>query len=383
MQRPNRIVHITTVHNAFDQRIFHRECASLAQAGYDVTLLAFGDIAGVRDGVKIVSLGKEGDRRAGLNLNSRRKRTMLAFKEACALNADLYHFHDPELIGAGILLKKRTNACVVYDCHEDNVSYMLQKKYIFGPIRRMMATIVKIQEWRAVKILDAIITADEGMRSHFNRNGAKSAVRVDNFPRLDLFLDQAKGVIPKYDLVYHGTIPKYHLETCFAVDTELLKNGLEVTWLFIGKYADLDWARGEVRKRNAEKRFMFQGKIAHEEIASWVRLGRIGIVPLPDFPKFRRNVATKMFEFMALEMPVVLSDLPPARPFVGDGKCALLVDPNSPRQYADAIASLLADPSKCIDMGAEGKRRVVSDYNWDASFNRLNKLYERLLCQKY
>jgi len=378
----SHIVHITTVHKPFDQRIFHRECVSLTKTGYDVSLLAYGESEGDYDGVKLACLGKNDRFKAGSNLLNRWQRTRQAFKRAIDLNADLYHFHDPELIGAGIAIKKQTKASVIYDCHEDNVSYMLQKEYIPTPIRRIMAAVIEFQELKAVKVLDAIVTADDGMRKDFMHKGAKCTVSVDNFPRLDLFLEKANDISPKYDLVYHGTIPKYHLETCFSVDTELVKRGFEPTWLFIGKYSDFDWAKEEIREKKAENRFTFKGIVAHDEIARWVRLGRIGIIPLPNYPKFQSNVPTKLFEFMALKMPVVLSNLPPSRPYVGDGKCAIMVDPDSPHEYADAISDLIADPHRRNEMGKEGNRRVVSRYNWETSFSKLLKLYKELLCTK-
>lgn len=373
------IVHLTTVHTPSDQRIFHRECVSLARAGYDVTLLAYGDIGGTLDGVKLVSLGKNRRAKPGLDILDRLKRVRQAFKQAFHEKADLYHFHDPELITTGLGLKRKTNARVVYDCHEDNVAYMMQKKYIPAPLRRILATTIHYQENRVAKCLDAIITADEGMRKCFIRKGARNTINVDNYPRLDLFLNKTDDVIPEYDLVYHGTLPKYHLETCFAVDSELVRMGMRCSWLFIGKCPDVKWAQDLVKKRNAEDRIVFKDPVPHEEIAKWARLGRIGIIPLPNYPKFRRNIPTKLFEFMALKMPVVLSNLPPSRPFVGDGRCAIMVDPNSPCEYATAIKELLENQRQRIEMGEEGHRRVLSEFNWEFSSRKLLDLYTRLL----
>lgn len=373
------IVHITTVHTPFDQRILHRECVSLVRAGYDVSLLAYGDIGGTFDGVKLVSLGKNGRAKPGLDILDRVKRIRRAFNQAIQERADLYHFHDPELIATGLGLKRHTQACVVYDCHEDNVAYMMQKKYIPAPLRRIMATAIHFQENRAAKYLDAIVTADEGMRHCFLKKGARNTINVYNYPRLDLFLNSADHIIPEYDLVYHGTIPKYHLETCFAIDSELVRKGMACSWLFIGKCPDLKWAKDVVKKRKAEDRIVFKDPVPHQEIAKWARLGRIGIIPLPNYPKFRRNIPTKLFEFMALKMPVVLSNLPPSRPFVGDGSCAIMVDPDSPAEYATAINDLLKNQRQRIKMGAEGHRRVVSEFNWEFSSRKLLELYTQLL----
>lgn len=43
MRSNKKIVHMTTVHHPFDPRIYHKECLSIQEAGYDVTLLAQKD----------------------------------------------------------------------------------------------------------------------------------------------------------------------------------------------------------------------------------------------------------------------------------------------------------------------------------------------------
>ena len=57
-----RIVHLTSAHPALDGRIFHKECRSLARAGYEVMQVGNYDLNGIVDGVRLRGLGSSKDR---------------------------------------------------------------------------------------------------------------------------------------------------------------------------------------------------------------------------------------------------------------------------------------------------------------------------------
>lgn len=372
-----RVVHITTVHAPFDQRIFHRECYSIAKAGYDVTLLTHHVRDEIREGVKLVSLGAPYLGKAKLRLLDRWLRTRIALRIALSHPADIYHFHDPELIGVALEMKRRTSARIIYDCHEDNIGYALQKRYIPRYLRFLMAKIIEIYECKAARCLDAIVVADEGVRQRFADFGAKSEI-IYNFPRLELFGKVARDV-PRFDLVYHGTLPKYHIELCLAIDDAIVQRGRYVRWLLFGRISNPEWVKHQIIQRNASERIVIGGMVPHDDVAKVVSQASIGIIPLPDLPKFQHNIPTKLFEFMALGLPVILSDLPPSRPFVGDNLCGYMVPVDDIGAYADAIIQLLDDPALRFQMGNEGRKRVERQYNWGGEASKLLNLYKELM----
>lgn len=129
-----KICHITTVHPAHDARIFYRMCAGLAAKGHEVTLIASAPFAG-EFGVRSSPWNKR------IAPAGRISRIILALRAALAENADIYHFHDPELISLGLALKLlRPSKIVVYDVHEDYPSMMLEKYWIPQPIRPLIST---------------------------------------------------------------------------------------------------------------------------------------------------------------------------------------------------------------------------------------------------
>ena len=56
--KTTKVCHLASKHKMHDMRIFEKECKSLAKAGFDVTLIGFGDVAKteVIDGVRCISL---------------------------------------------------------------------------------------------------------------------------------------------------------------------------------------------------------------------------------------------------------------------------------------------------------------------------------------
>jgi glycosyltransferase involved in cell wall biosynthesis len=293
------------------------------------------------------------------------------------------HLHDPELILLGLWIKATQRARVVFDCHENNVGYILQKRYLAAWLRRCLVVGMTGLERLAARTFDAIVAADDGVANLFQRRyGARRVVTLHNFPRLDLFATPAADddtTERRFDLVYHGTIPRYHLEIAFEVAERLRQRGVEARWLLFGKCPEIEWARGELRRRGLESAFEIDPvSVPHTQVAARVRQARIGFIPLPDLPKFQHNIPTKLFEFMLLGMPTVLSDLPPSRPFVGDGVPAIMVPPADFDAYADAIAALLRDPARARSMGEAGRRRVVERFNWERESEKLFELYRTL-----
>src|SRR5690625_332219 len=96
MNKNIRVVHLTTVHHPYDPRIYFKQCMSLKRAGYDVTLIAqAADQQRNENETPIHHLPLK-------TYSSRWKRmifgTINAYKQAKKLRANIYVFHDPELL---------------------------------------------------------------------------------------------------------------------------------------------------------------------------------------------------------------------------------------------------------------------------------------------
>ena len=102
-----KVCHMTSAHGPEDVRIFHKECVSLARAGYDVYLVERGD-SYEKNGVHIVGVGQPSGGRLSRMTSFAKK----VYQAALALDADIYHFHDPELLPYGLKLKRDRKSVV-------------------------------------------------------------------------------------------------------------------------------------------------------------------------------------------------------------------------------------------------------------------------------
>lgn len=378
----HKALHITTVHTPFDPRVFYRECQSLTK-DFDVSLLCNIDHEKVVGNVKLIPLkNKHFVAIKPFLFFSRIAKAIYAYKKALKTKADIYHIHDPELLPVALRLKRKTNAVVIFDSHEDNRSYMKQKEYLPTFLKKIFSFFVSYYEKKAAQKLDTIITADEGVERYFNKNGAKTQI-IHNFPRIDYFDHNPDSALQKeFDLVYHGSIPKYLFKNILAIDKKLTERGYYLKWYLFGIISGFDWAKEQVTKLKHPERFKISHRIPHDIVATEVKKAKIGLIPLPNLPKFQSNIPTKLFEFMYMSMPVVLSDLPPSRTFVKNCDCAFLVNPSNFEGFAEKIIYLINNPEKAKEMGLKGKEKVIKLYNWDTESKKLTALYKRLLNNK-
>jgi glycosyltransferase involved in cell wall biosynthesis len=83
---------------------------------------------------------------------------------------------------------------------------------------------------------------------------------------------------------------------------------------------------------------------------------------------------------MALEAPIVASDLPAVREVVGaDGERALLVPPDRPAVLADALLRTLADPVAAAARASAARERFLETFTLDRVADATVSFYDRAL----
>lgn len=86
-----------------------------------------------------------------------------------------------------------------------------------------------------------------------------------------------------------------------------------------------------------------------------------------------------LVEAMAAGRAVVATDAGAVREILGEGEGGILVPPGEVRPLADAIASLLADPSRRDRLARAGRSRVEQHFSLEAHVQRITQVYAEIL----
>mgnify|MGYP001329985708 CR=1 FL=1 len=365
-----KVVHITSAHRAFDDRIFHKELKTLANAGYKVTLIAPHDKKEAIGNIEMVPIPKARNRFERMAISTLRA-LYLALKE----KADIYHFHDPELIPAAFIIKLLTGRKVVYDVHEDYKQKMLSYEWINKRYRKFVSIILDMLEKKFSTYFDYVITADSYVQSRFRRRKVEI---IANYPPLSFSAGlECTRNNTTFKLIYVGGISEDRGIVMIIESLKYLKNkniNFEV-------FGNTDNPMLLNLLNNTEKVKYF-GVVPWQEVSKHLANADVGLVLLQPVPAYfycpGENIV-KLFEYMSVGLPIIISNFPKLKKLILDIGCGIPVDPTNPEEIAKAIEYLIEHPEEAKQMGENGRKAVLEKYNWEHEEKKLLRIYDELL----
>ncbi len=358
---------LTSSHKANDDRIFHKQAKSIAGAGYDTAIIAPHRADEILDGIRIKAIKKVSGK-LGKAILTPLNVLAAAVKE----KADVYHFHDPELIPVGIVLRF-LGSKVIYDSHEYYKLKIMSRKRIPAGFRQIIALIYDFLETLAGRTFSGIITTDRVTEEKFKG----MAVTVSNPPYKGSISARPKKTSSIFKCVYIGGLEEDRGLFKMVEAMELVSD--QVRLVLAGPMSEEDHSR--------MKRFKGYSKVDYLGFIPWEKVlellpgcdaGLILIQPVPGYLYHGEN-SIKLFEYMMAGLPVLGSNFVNLEKIIMENECGLTVDPTSPARIAEKIMYLANNPELCRKMGANGVKAVMEKYNWEKEGEKLLALYDRIL----
>lgn len=371
-----KVCHLSSAHAPNDTRIFHKQCASLAKAGYQVSFVVKAKDAQsvgctTQKGVQVIQVP--------VDSSSRFKRMLFGakavYQKALEVDADIYEFHDPELLPYGLKLAKKGKK-VIFDSHEDYPTQIMEKEWIPTLLRRMISSAYRAYETHVVKQLDAVLFPCTKNGINIFENRAKQVVILSNAVMLEeMTPPQQEAQKPGDTICCTGSL------TYQRGITHLIRAAHQagVKLILAGQYSSEEYRR-ELEAMPEYSCVEYLGYIGRQELAQVYARSSIGMSTILNVGQYASldNFPTKVYEYMAAGLPVIVSDYPFMRRSVQQDDFGIAVDPVDVQAVAQAIGAILSDPQRAQQMGENGRQAVLQKYNWDIELKKLLELYDSL-----
>jgi glycosyltransferase involved in cell wall biosynthesis len=281
-----------------------------------------------------------------------------------AQNHDLVLVHDPELVLAAAGLRMRN---LIWDVHEDPAAALQVKSWMPALLRRPVASAWRWAE-RVAERRHYLLLAEYAYQQRFRQRHPVVANSVS----------VPKVIAPAGDerVSYLGTVTMSRgCDTMIEVGRELdRRTGGAVKVEVIGEAPDPE-ARQALRSASEAGHLSWLGFMRSEEALTRVSGSLAGLCLLRNLPNYRVSLSTKIVEYGALGVPVITTPLPLAADLVRSEDIGIEVPWNDPSAVVDAILKLRAEPELRRQMGANGHKVALREYDW----NRLSAEFVRVM----
>lgn len=364
------ICHITTAHPRYDVRIYHKYAKSLSRSGYDVSLCVADGLGNqFKEDVNFIDIGKSGNRFSRFFFSPWKM-----FNKVKRINADIYHFHDPEFLVPALFLKLAGRK-VIYDVHEDVPQSLKGRDWLPRWILKIIAFFFELLENFIAKRLTGIITATPHIRDRFLKIN-ENTIDINNYPIKEEFNCDKVPFENRKDICYTGAVTEIRgIRT--LMDAMLLCHE-DIKLHLAGTFADREFEK-EIINHKAKDRLIYHGLVDRDELSKIYNQCFAGMVTFLPYENHIHAQPNKIFEYMSAGLPVVGSDFKLWKDIIEEYKAGTCVNPKDAENIAQAINKYYLNRKLASSHGNNGKKIVQEKFNWEKEKQKLLSFYSGIL----
>lgn len=362
-----RVLLLSTVHPSTDSRIMYKMAPSL-QSHYEV-FCALPDVrGGLRDGRHLINLPKF-------------KRLLprilfahpIALFKCLRLRADVVHIFVPELIPLALLFQW-AGAKVVYEVQEN-----LFKKFAIKRFNNslLFKRLFRFFDKLARKRFHCLFTDDAYLEEY--RDLAKRFTVIHNYvslPVIDSHTHEGVRML-RPGIFYLGVLSMERCLDTMINALALLKNSYPDCHLHL--FGPVRVSKTELEAiaghAHARQNITFHGYTDQKVALRYARQSVAGIALLKPVADYPESFPTKLFEYMALKLPVITSDFPVYKRIVEESGSGFCISPYDPQALCNTLEQCINDSVLRLRMGNNGRKAAETSYNWASEEAKLLSFY--------
>jgi glycosyltransferase involved in cell wall biosynthesis len=289
---------------------------------------------------------------------------------------DILHTHMPTPWSSdmSILLAKIMKKKSIITIHNDMdkssfISKVVTKIYLY--------TFYKI----SLRLVDKIIVINPNWETSFTatknilKNHKKKISVLPNGIDLSLFKQTHKDRQNKNKLLFVSVLDKHHSFKGIDYLLEAVKivtNTIpDVELSIVGEGELKKYYQKKSKKLNIQKNVLFIGEVKHTDLANYYNNASVFILPSTEIEGF----GIVLLEAMACALPVIATDIVGTSKDIKKYNAGIIVKPKKTRVLANAILKLLNNQQQAKHMGANGRKLVEENYDWEKIATQIERIY--------
>lgn len=196
---------------------------------------------------------------------------------------------------------------------------------------------------------------------HFNPNAGNLHMNEGPF-----------GNDKRFIVMYHGALSrgKGLKETVKAIKI-LNSNYPDIVFFMLGDGE----AKGEltflIKMMNLENNVFLHVPVPYEDVPKYIASCNVGILPFPDMSWWRVSSPLKLIEYLAMEKPVIVTDIEAHRNVLNASLCGIFIKSSEPHEIAQGIIRAYNQRVRLKKIGKEGREIVTQRYTWEKQAEKL------------
>ena len=383
-----------------------KEARSLLKDGHNIYLIASSDSGSENieliNGINVIRVKKDITHSLKWKYSSLKRNILFHDKKLVRFlepilkkySIDIIHVHDLPLVYTAILAAKNTKLPVIADLHENwpaASQIYLWKRSLINWIR--LKTIDNVNRWRkhekwVLSQVDHILVvvpeaAERLIEYGLDENKIhiiSNTEEVDYFTGISIDSNIEEQFEDDFVISYIGGINHHRGVDCaIRAMPEVIKEIPNAKLLIVGAGDNYESKiKAIVFKLGIGQNVIFTGWQPFEKVSSYTSVSNICLVPHVDCEHTDTTIPHKLFQYMLMKKPVIVSNCRPLKRIVEEAKSGLVFDAGNEKGLASKIIYLYNNPEVGKQFGINGQVAVKEKYNWALTGERLCEIYRSL-----
>ena len=298
---------------------------------------------------------------------------------AASRGYDIVHVHaPPDFLIVSAFIPRLFRSRVILDIH-DRSPDMFSMRFP-GRLGTKSKALLERLEQLATKFADVVLTVHDPYVRELVALGTpaeKTIVVMNSLDERLLPSPKPREAVP-FRIVYHGSLtPHYGVHILLDAAAQIVEQGLNIRVEIFGEGDALRDLEDRVASLDLLERVRIEGRfLSQRAVLERVNGASVGVIPNLPIPLNEFALSSKLFEYVALGVPVVAAALPTLQEHFSDSEVRFF-DPGRAESLADALLSVARDPQGAL-LRAERARRRYGNYRWAVNARRYIDVIDRL-----